>query len=80
MNTAAQRFQPFVEDWKYPDVWSAPEYDLTSIKTLPISLIVGQNDEVCTVERAVMLASELETMQGLIMMEGWDHNEFMVNS
>ena len=79
-NTAAQRFQPFVEDWQYPDVWSAPEYDLTSIKTLPISLVVGQNDDVCTVQRAVMLASELETMQGLIMMEGWDHNEFMVNS
>ena len=77
---ATQRWQQFVEDWDYPDNWSAPEYEASNIKTVPISLIVADEDEVCTPRRAEMLAQELQTLQSHIVIEGWNHDSFYIDS
>lgn len=71
-----QRFQPYVEDWAYPDTHEATEYDLSAIQSMPISLFVGENDETCTSERADLLASELQTLQNHYVFVEQDHGYF----
>ena len=77
---ATQRWQQFVEDWDYPDNWSAPEYEPSNIKTVPISLIVSENDDICTSKRAAWLAEQLQTLQSHVFIEGWNHYQYSYSS
>ena len=72
----AMRFQPFIEDWSYPDNHSAPEWDLKTISKVPITLLAGEKDTISYPERVEWLADRLSTLQGYYMFKGWDHYTF----
>ena len=73
--TAAQRFQHYVEDWAYPDQYEAELYPLGELSKIPISLIYGETDNICTAEKALELAEELnpDVLCSVIEMEGHGH-------
>ena len=76
----AQRFQPFVEDWSYPNNYKMPEWRFAEISTVPITLIGGTEDTASYPKRVAWLAPQLKTLHGYYQMEGWDHMTFVENS
>ena len=44
--------QEFVENWAYPDDYEADAFDMESIKTIPVTMMAGENDGLCPPERA----------------------------
>ena len=40
-----QRFQEYVDDWSYPDTYAGTLFDMEAISTIPVSMIVGEDDE-----------------------------------
>ena len=57
-----QRFQPYNENWAFPDNYEVTEYDLSVIDSMPISLFIGEDDESCGAEFAYNLADQLSTL------------------
>lgn len=66
-----QTFRPYVEDWENRD--EVPEYDLEGISSVPISLIVSSEDQVCLAEYADVLSRRLSTLEGYTIVDGADH-------
>ena len=38
----------FVDDWAFPDKYEAELYEVENIKKMPVSLIMGENDQICS--------------------------------
>ena len=76
-NVLTQRFQPYNENWAYPDNHEVEEYDLSAITDMPISLYVGQDDGICTEAWAEVLADSLSTLQYHYIFPGKDHGYFV---
>ena len=60
--TLTQRFQPYNENWAFPDNYDVDEYDLSVIDSMPISLFIGQEDTSCGAEFNLDLADQLSTL------------------
>lgn len=68
------RFQQLSPDWSKTKTTTA--YDLESVETIPISLVVAMEDTACGVEQADLLASRLATLKSYTKIEGVDHEFF----
>ena len=71
-----KRFQPYVSDWTADTQQEGALYDLEGIDSVPISLIVGENDQICPASTATDLAARLSTLQNHITLLGADHETF----
>ena len=58
----SQRFQSHTDTNAFLANNETTEYNLDAINTIPISLIVADNDEVCTTAQAADLAPKLKTL------------------
>lgn len=56
----ANRFQQLSHDWE--SVQQTSEYNLESIKTIPVSMIASLDDTVCPMEQTDALAARLSTL------------------
>ena len=74
---SAQRFQPYIDDFSTTQV--SEQYDLESISTIPISLIVADGDEVCLPAQAETLGGRLKTLDDYVDVVG-DHEYFYENN
>lgn len=63
-----------MDDWSYPDTVTTDLYRLEDIQTIPISLIIGKNDNVCNPERAYEQASRLSTIQNVVTIRNANHD------
>lgn len=74
--SAVKRFQEYAPDW--PEKKETTLYDYEgSIKSVPITLITGELDDVCPASYADRyLAAKLPTLERHIEIAGWGHNEF----
>ena len=79
-NVLTQRFQPYNENWAYPDNHNVDEYDLSAITEMPISLYVGKDDGICTEAWAEVLADSLSTLQYHYLFPGKDHGYFVAGN
>lgn len=70
-----RRFQKFIplDDW--PTVTESELYDLTAIDTMPVSMFVGENDMVCSVDRAQEYADAIGNLQNHYVFKSWGHGE-----
>ena len=73
-NYLVQKFQTYVDDWSAGT--EGVEYDLAQIKSMPITFIVGDQDDTCTHEHAMKFAPEIGTLQHFITLEGEGHGFF----
>lgn len=55
-------------------------YDLESIVSVPISLVVGENDSTCPASDAADLAARLSTLQNNLTIVGGDHMTFLAEN
>ena len=46
---------------------------MTAINSMPVSLFVGEYDDVCTARRANELAEAMGNLQNHYVFRGWDH-------
>lgn len=70
------RFQSYVSDWS--DTQQVGElYDLEAITSVPITLIIGENDLTCPASDAADLAARLSTLQNNLTIVGGDHMTFL---
>ena len=76
-NVSAQRFQPYIDDFSTSQ--ESELYDLESISTIPISLIVADGDEVCFPAQAETLGGKLKTLDDYVDVVG-DHEYFYENN
>ena len=71
-NTITQRYQEYVEDFS-PENYEAPLYPIESLSTIPLTLIIGDGDDVCQPERAYETAETIPTIANVITIVGEDH-------
>lgn len=72
-------YQSYVSDWS--DTQQVGElYDLESIVSVPISLVVGENDSTCPASDAADFAERLSTLQNNLTIVGGDHMTFLAEN
>ena len=76
---ATQRFQPYVEDWSTGQQ-EIDEYDLESVSTIPVSIVVASADVSCSAEQAKDLSTKLKTLHNYVTIEGANHSYFYKNN
>ena len=76
---AAQSFQEYTEYTEDGGLKSYVPYDLESISTIPISLIIADGDKVCLPSQANSLAARLSTLDENVSVVG-DHEYFYENN
>ena len=70
------RFQEYAPKWQEGNR-QMPEIDLTKIEKVPISMIVGTEDQFCSHERAIQTAETIgDNVVNLTSIEGVDHTWF----
>jgi len=71
-NTITQRYQEYVEDFSAEN-YEGALYPIENLSVLPMTLIIGDKDDVCQPERAYETAESISTIANVITIVGEDH-------